>query len=179
MTGTRSSRFTGEVPEQLWGKGFLQEGIDSDVDVNAMYQAAVSYSAVVTHPNNFQELFTTALCRALSLPRETVHISLPDDVAALQPFVMNCATPLQPVYEFRFPVSPQNYRAAPMCRDPESAAAALDALLDARFPAIFLGNVCREALRNAGRLQALISFAEKFQIPVTTTPMRREPDPEE
>jgi acetolactate synthase-1/2/3 large subunit len=27
---------TGEVPEQLWGKGFLQEGIDGDVDVNAI-----------------------------------------------------------------------------------------------------------------------------------------------
>jgi acetolactate synthase-1/2/3 large subunit len=40
---------TGEVPEQLWGKGFLQEGIDDDIDVNAMYQAAVAYSAIVVY----------------------------------------------------------------------------------------------------------------------------------
>ena len=94
----------GEIPEQLWGKGFLQEGIDGDV--NAMYQPAVSYSAVVTHPNNFQMLFVTGLRHALSLPRETVHISLPNDVAATQPFVMNCVTPPQPVFECRFPLLP-------------------------------------------------------------------------
>ena len=161
---------TGEVPEQLWGKGFLQEGIDGDIDVNAMYQAVVAFSAVVTHPNNFQELFTTAIRRALSLPRQTVHLSLPDDVAALQPFVLDCSTPPAPVYQCSFPASPINYRAVPACRDPDGTAVALEALLGAQFPVLFLGNGCREALGNPERLANLIAFTEKFQIPVTTTP---------
>lgn len=161
---------TGEVPEQLWGKGFLQEGIDGSIDVNAMYQAATAYSAVVSHPNNFQELFTTALRYALSLPHQTVHISLPDDVAALQPFVMNTATPPAPVYQCNFPLSSSSYRVPTGACDPGGTSAALNTLLTANFPVIFLGNGCREGLANPGRVAALVAFAEKFQIPVMTTP---------
>jgi acetolactate synthase-1/2/3 large subunit len=161
---------TGETPEQLWGKGFLQEGIDGDIDVNAMYQAATAYSAIVTHPNNFQELFTTALRYALSLPHQTVHISLPDDVAAMQPFIMNTATPPAPVYQCSFPVSSSSYRVTPASCDPAGTAAALASLLAANFPVIFLGNGCRDGLSDPGRLANLIAFAEKFQIPITTTP---------
>ncbi len=159
---------TGETPEQLWGKGFLQEGIDDDIDVNAMYQAAVAYSAIVTHPNNFQELLTTAIRSALSLPRNTVHLSLPDDVAAMKPFVLDSTGAA--VYQCSFPLSPSSYRTTPCSRDPEGAAATVDALLAAKFPVIFLGNGCRDGLRDPRRLAAFTSFVEKFQIPVTTTP---------
>jgi acetolactate synthase-1/2/3 large subunit len=158
---------TGEVPEQLWGKGFLQEGIDGEIDVNAMYQAATAFSTIVTHPNNFQELFTMAMRCALSLPHQTVHISLPDDIAAMQPYILNGTTP---VYQCAFPLSPANYRAIPSVRDPDRTTAALESLLNASFPVLFLGNGCREGLRDPQRLANLVAFAEKFQIPVTTTP---------
>ena len=161
---------TGETPEQLWGKGFLQEGIDGSIDVNAMYQASTAYSAIVTHPNNFQELFTTALRYSLARPFQTVHISLPDDVASSQPFIMSTATPPTPVYQCSFPTAPSNYRATPASCDPAGTAAALQSLLAANFPVIFLGNGCREGLADPKRLANLVAFAEKFQIPITTTP---------
>ncbi len=158
---------TGEVPEQLWGKGFLQEGIDGEIDVNAMYDASTAFSAIVTHPNNFQELFTMAMRCALSRPFQTVHISLPDDIAGMQPYILNGTTP---VYQCSFPLSPGNYRAIPEVRDPERTAAALESILSANFPVIFLGNGCREGLRDPQRIANLVAFAEKFQIPITTTP---------
>ena len=160
---------TGETPEQLWGKGFLQEGIDGSIDVNAMFQACTAYSAIVTHPNNFQEIFTTALRYAMSLPHQTVHVSLPDDVASLQPFVMT-GKPPAPVYQCSFPVSPTSYRVLPASSDPAATAQALQTLLEASFPVIFLGNGCREGLADPKRLANLVAFAERFQIPVTSTP---------
>jgi acetolactate synthase-1/2/3 large subunit len=161
---------TGETPEQLWGKGFLQEGIDGSIDVNAMYQAATAYSAVITHPNNFQELFTTALRYSLTRPLQTVHISLPEDVASAQPYVMSNTMPPTPVYQCSFPLAPSNYRARPASCDPAGTAAALQSLLAASYPVLFLGNGCREALSDSGRLARLVDFVKKFQIPVTTTP---------
>jgi acetolactate synthase-1/2/3 large subunit len=161
---------TGEVPEQLWGKGFLQEGIDGDVDVNAIYQAATAFSEIVTHPNNFQTTFTSALRTALSLPNQTVHISLPDDIAGMQPYVMSTATPPAPIYQCQFPVSTSVYRSVPASRDPQGTQAALDALLQASYPLIFLGNGCRQSLQNPQCLASFTAFVEKFQIPVMTTP---------
>jgi len=149
---------TGEVPEQLWGKGFLQEGIDGDVDVNAIYQAATAFSEIVTHPNNFQTIFTAALRAALSLPNQTVHVSLPDDIAGTA------------VPECQFPASPSVYRAVPACRDPQGTQGAFESIIAASYPLIFLGNGCRRALQNPQLLKSFISFVEKFQIPVMTTP---------
>jgi acetolactate synthase-1/2/3 large subunit len=157
---------TGEVPEQLWGKGFLQEGIDGDVDVNAIYQAATAFSEIVTHPNNFQTILTSALRTALSLPNQSVHISLPDDIAAAQPFIMASA----PVYQCQFPDSPSAYRSVPASRDPQGVQSAFESLVQASYPLIFLGNGCRLGLKDPQRLSRFTAFVEKFQIPVTTTP---------
>jgi acetolactate synthase I/II/III large subunit len=160
---------SGEVPEQLWGKGFLQEGIDADVDVNAIYAAATAFSTIVTHENNFQELFTMALRAAMSQPRQTVHISLPDDIASNKPWVAGAAG-APPAYQVNFPVSPSVYRTTPQSRDPQGAQAAFDALLQASRPVIFLGNGCRDALADPARLKTFTAFVEKLQIPVMTTP---------
>ena len=158
---------SGEVPEQLWGRGYLQEGIDADVDVNGIYAYATEFSSIITHENNFQELFTMALRAAMSLPRQTVHISLPDDIAGNKPWVLSEG---RPQYQVKFPTGVSVYRSCPRSRDPEGARAALDALVQASRPVIFLGNGCRSALADPARLKAFTDFVEKLQFPVMTTP---------
>lgn len=158
---------SGEVPEQLWGRGYLQEGVDADVDVNAVYSAATQVSTIITHENNFQELFAMALRAAMSQPRQTVHVSLPDDVAGNKPYVVTAGSTQ---YQASVPVAASVYRTCPQSRDPEGAQATLDVLAQASRPVIFLGNGCRTALQDPLRLKTVTAFVEKLQIPVMTTP---------
>ena len=44
-----------------FGRGYLQEGVDVNLDIKAIYANASQYSAVVTSPDNFQTLFTQAI----------------------------------------------------------------------------------------------------------------------
>jgi acetolactate synthase-1/2/3 large subunit len=165
LTGTMNAHnsysalltITGEVPEMYFGRGYLQEGIDANLDVDAIYRDATQYSAVISSPSNFQTLFAAALRAALSMPHRAAHISLPDDVAG---------TPLSMV---PFPNSPQNYRATPDGANPAKVQQAFQLLLAAQRPLIFLGNGCRAVLQG-DRLDRFIMFVEKFAIPVMTTP---------
>ena len=52
---------TGEVAESYFGKGYLQQGIDGTLNVDAVYQASVQYSAMIASPDDFATLFTQAL----------------------------------------------------------------------------------------------------------------------
>jgi acetolactate synthase I/II/III large subunit len=49
-------------------------------------------------------------------------------------------------------------------------ATALDRLAEAKRPLFFLGNGCRRVLQLADRRNRFRQFAEKFAIPVMTTP---------
>ncbi|MBZ0275568.1 MAG: thiamine pyrophosphate-binding protein [Anaerolineae bacterium] len=149
---------SGEVPEQYFGMGYLQEGIDALLNVDAIYRNSVGYSAVITNPLNFQTLFTQALRESLSIPGGASHISLPDDVSGTQ-----LTTPVI------FPTSPNNYRAVPTINNPEKVAQAFQHLTQARHPLLFLGNGSRRALQGDG-LKKFLSFVEKFAIPVMTSP---------
>jgi acetolactate synthase-1/2/3 large subunit len=149
---------SGEVPEEDFGKGYLQEGTDSGLDVNAVYRNACQYSALVTNPADFQTLFAQALRVVMSRPRRTAHVSLPVDVSN------------KTLDGALVPACPHNYRATPCCGAPEQAAEALDLLLGAERPLLFLGAGCREALAEAGRRQRLTRFVRKFALPVTTSP---------
>src|SRR5262245_50967698 len=71
---------TGEVSEQYFGKGYLQEGIDTGLDINAIYTAAASYSAQMTDQSEVQALIEQALRDALALPRGMAHVSVPNNV---------------------------------------------------------------------------------------------------
>ena len=59
---------SGEVKEQFFGLGYLQEGIDTQLDVNAVYAAAIGYTSVIDNPLNFSVLFESALRAALTRP---------------------------------------------------------------------------------------------------------------
>ena len=149
---------TGEVPEAYYGKGYLQEGTDAKLDVHNVFQNAVSFSTIISSPSNFQTLFQQALRNALSLPRQTSHVSLPNDIAG------TCV----PAYPAS--VRPHTYRPHTACTDAHAVALTLKNLTEANKPLIFLGSGSREALNSPERLAAFTQWVERFGIPVMTTP---------
>ena len=156
---------TGEVPRKYFGMGYLQEGVDAKLDVNAIFRNAVQYSAEIIDQSNFQTLFQQALRDARSLPPRASHISLPGDVAGA------CVIAPDPGgNKIPFPPSTDSYRARPSGTDLQKVESTLDDLLGARRPLIFLGNGCRDALASDQRLPALRRFSGRFGIPVMTTP---------
>ncbi len=157
---------SGEVPQQFFGEGYLQEGIDAKLDIGSVYRNAVEFSTVVSSQSNFSTLFRQALRDALSQPPRAAHVSIPNDVAG------SCVTggdPRDP-YRIPFPRSPAQYRATPSGTDAEKTRAAFDEVSGAVRPLCFLGNGARAALADAARLQRFTRLVEKFVIPVMTTP---------
>ena len=162
---------SGEVALRAFGKGGFQEGVDAGLNVSAVYRNADHYSAVITHPSNFQTLFTRALRISLSLPRSATHVSLPQDIGG--------ETLGTDIY---FPKRPQNYRAVPRSTDREAAERVMRILAKAENPLLFLGNGCRAALlpssgmsaearaATAKRMSRFQHLIEKFAIPVVTSP---------
>lgn len=157
---------TGEIPQQFSGQGYLQEGVDSRLDVSVIYRNAVEYSAIVSHESNFTTLFTQALRTARSLPNRAAHISLPNNVAG------SCVTGNDPAHPYRipFPTSPSAYRARSAGTDRAAVDATFADLAGATRPLVFLGNGAREALADPQRLAHFTEFVERFAVPVMTTP---------
>ncbi|MGC4060357.1 MAG: thiamine pyrophosphate-binding protein [Aquabacterium sp.] len=151
---------TGEVAEQYYGKGYLQEGTDAKLDVHNIFQNALAYSALISSPTNFPTLFQQALRTALSLPKQATHISLPNDIAG------QCV----PAASYPATVKPTTYRPRTACTDPAAMADTLKDLISVKRPLIFLGNGSREALSHPDRLKAFTHFVDKFGIAVMTTP---------
>ncbi|MGH7618231.1 MAG: thiamine pyrophosphate-binding protein, partial [Gemmatimonadaceae bacterium] len=147
---------TGEVPEQYFGLGYLQEGTDASLNVDAVYNSATGYSVIVSNASNASTLVQQALRDALGVPGHCVHISLPDDVAA------------STVPSVRFPTAPEHYRTDPHASDRRRAALALQRLLNVDRPLILVGSGARSALQSdhGRKLEAIVS---KFAIPVMTT----------
>lgn len=160
---------TGEIPEQFFGKGYLQEGVDARLNVDAIYQNALEYSGMVTNQSNFQTIMQQALRDSRSFPNRATHISLPNDVggAFMQQLVVK---PGDDPYTVHFPRSVSEYRATAGGTDEAKVRDTLDELLSAERPLMFLGNGARRALENPQRLIDLVAFAERFSIPVMTTP---------
>jgi acetolactate synthase-1/2/3 large subunit len=157
---------TGEVPEKAFGKGYLQEGIDARLDVDAVYRNAVEYSAVISNQANFATLFEQALRVARSQPPRAAHVSLPNDVAG------TCVTGTDPTNPYRvwFPDKPERYRTVPGGTDVAEVGLAFEDLAHATRPLLFLGNGARRALRDPRRLQRFTRLVEAYALPVMTTP---------
>ena len=147
---------TGETSLAYLGMGWEQEGVDLSLNVEDMYRSAVSYTAHITSPANFQTLIHQALRDARGVPRQVSHISISDDVGS------------STMKDVAMPASTERYRTTPAANDPTRTKRVLDDLLSAERPLIFLGNGCREVLRG-GLRQPLIELSEKFGIPVMTT----------
>jgi acetolactate synthase-1/2/3 large subunit len=160
---------TGEVNEQYFGKGFLQEGLDSALDVNAIYKAASCYSAELTDQSEAQTLIEQALRDVLSIPRGMAHISLPNNVST-ELVTTPQPAPNPPRPTIQIPNSPTNYRATPAGVARGEVLQAVAQLVACKRPLIFVGSGCREALRERSTLDALVIFSERYAIPVMTTP---------
>lgn len=158
---------TGEVAQQYYGKGYLQEGIDARLDLAAVFANAVQYSAVISSQAHFVTLFQQALRVSRSVPATAAHISLPNDVAAscIVAPALDCKG-----NKIAIPNSPAQYRAQAGGTDADKVTRAFAHLTEARKPLIFMGNGSRRALRQPERLQAFKALVEKYAIPVMTTP---------
>src|SRR6266478_2914620 len=167
--GSAMLLITGEVSEQYFGKGYLQEGLDSDLDVNAIFKAAACYSAELTDESEVQTLIEQALRDVLSIPRGMAHISVPNNVAT-EVVTTPQAAPNPPSPTIYLPSSPANYRATPAGAPHSQVRLAMQQLLACKRPLVFLGSGCRDALRDRSTLDALVIFAERYAIPVMTTP---------
>ncbi|HEY9228569.1 MAG TPA: thiamine pyrophosphate-binding protein, partial [Gemmatimonadaceae bacterium] len=127
-SGVSLLTITGEVPENYFGMGYLQEGTDASLNVDAAYGSSTGYSAIVTNPTNANSLITQAMRDALGVPHRAAHLSLPDDVSA------------GTVASVNFPTAPHNYRTVPHASDPQRAKLALQRLLSVDRPLILVGS---------------------------------------
>lgn len=158
VEGTPLVLLTGEVKEQFFGRGYLQEGADATLDVVAVYRNAVGYSEMVTDPDNAIELTKTALRTAWGTPGRAVHLSIPGDVAAAPP---------PPTYTV--PESTAAYRATSRAVDAAGVVEAVRVLAAARRPLLLLGEHCRGALQDSALLSDLVGAVERLAVPVATT----------
>lgn len=159
---------SGEVPQKYFGQGYLQEGIDSKLDIGGVYRNAVQYATMITDQANAATLFEQALRDTRSQPQRAAHVSLPNDVAAQ--CVTNGIQGSDDPYVVAFPSSTDNYRATPSSTDLAKVKATFDELVSARRPLIFLGNGARQALNDPARQERFAGLVQKFGFPVMTTP---------
>ena len=165
LTGTMNAQnggvpmltVTGEVAEQYFGMGYLQEGTDAGLNVDAIYANASDYSVIVSNASNANTLIAQSLRDALGLPHRATHLSLPDDVAG------------STIASLKFPEAPRNYRATPASVDRPAVAAAFERLRSGERPLIMIGSGARAALAGV-RLERFKALVDRFAIPVITTP---------
>jgi acetolactate synthase-1/2/3 large subunit len=149
---------TGEIDQKYDGMGYLQEGVDAGLDINEIYKAATSYSSSIDTGTDADILMKQALRNALSVPRQAAHLSLPVNVT-----VEPLPTDLQ------LPAFTSMYRSHFNGVSIEDTRKAMKAVLACKRPLIFLGNGCREVLRDAKTFDDLLLFAETYAIPIMTT----------
>lgn len=159
---------TGEVSEPYFGKGYLQEGMDAELDLHAIYKAASCYSVELTDQSETQTLIEQALRSARSKPCGMAHISIPNNVST-EKVTTPAPPPAAPSPVISIPNSPSNYRVLPGGIEREKVREALQLLLACKRPVIFLGSGCRESLRDPSLLSSLLIIAERYAIPVMTT----------
>ncbi len=147
---------SGEVAQQYFGLGFLQEGEDTDLDINAVYAAATSYSAIIAEAAEAGTLIKTALRKSLGIPRKATHLCLPNNVTAL------------PIPNPNFPNSTLNYRTLQSSISDDQILPIITALTNTKRPAIFIGNGCRDF--SPQTVLALSSIAKYYGVPIISTP---------
>lgn len=155
--GSAMMLISGEVDEQFYGKGYLQEGEDATLDIKAIYAAAVGYSSLISSGSNAETIVKQAFRDALAIPRQAVHLSLPVNVV------------VEPLSDPVLSAKTSAYRVHSKGAPPDEVEKAMTALLACKRPLLFLGNGCRQALNDEDTYQNLLKFTEKYGIPVMTT----------
>ena len=155
--GSSMLLISGEIDQQFYGMGYLQEGIDASLDLKAIYAAATGYSTVITTGSDAETIIKQALRDALSIPGQAVHLSLPVNVSA------------EPITNPTMSASTNAYRTNPKGAPLNDVRTAMASLLNSKRPLLLLGNGCRQALRDKDTDNNLQKFVETYSIPVITT----------
>ncbi len=165
LTGTMNAQadgsalllITGEVDQKFSGLGYLQEGDDSNLNINAIYGAATGYSNTITSAASAETIFKQALRDSLLIPRQAVHISLPINVSP------------ENITNNKLAVKTGSYRSSLKGAPLQEVRCAMEQLLACKRPLLFLGNSCRQALQDPETYKNLLLFTETYGIPVITT----------
>jgi len=140
----------GEVPRKNFGRGALQEGSPYSLNLVGMLKHVTKWSSEVTSGDGAVSAIRKAMSMANSGRKGPVFLSLPLDVQGELAPVPRLSLNVESRFEI----------------DRSSLDAAVQALVTAKRPLILAGSGCRwdkgpEALRQV---------AERFQVPVATTP---------
>lgn len=150
---------TGEIDQQFDGKGYLQEGVDGVLDIDHIYNDAAKYSVSLTSPNSANTLIKQAMRDIFATPHNAAHLALPVNVT------------IEPLPEgITIPYQTSEYRVQSKGSPIGEARKAMKELLKCKRPLIFLGNGCRQAMRNKKVYNEFLKFVETYAIPVMTTP---------
>lgn len=148
---------TGEIKEAFFGRGFLQEGVDSTLDIVDVYASAISFSEMITNSANAAELFQSAMRRTWGVPRRAAHLSLPGDVAGT-------------LINLPAVAAPSAYRVTDGFIDAAGIQAAVDAIAAAQRPLVYLGDGCRPALSDDVLLGEFVAAVSRLSVPIATDP---------
>ncbi len=155
--GSALMLISGEVDEKFYGMGYLQEGIDTSLNVNDIFAAAVGYSSMISSSSDAETILKQAFRDALSTPRQAVHLSLPVNVT------------LEPLANPVMSSTTSAYRTNPKGAPADEVKTAMTSLLSCKRPLLFLGNGCRQVLQDSKTYNQLLQFVETYSIPVITT----------
>lgn len=140
----------GEVPRKNFGRGALQEGSSSHLDVLGMVRSVTKFAAEISNPRAAASIVRKAVATALSGRQGPVFLSLPLDIANERVRPMRSATQVSTHFAL----------------DEETIAEAARALQNSTRALILVGSGARhpEAARLVGTMAATLN------IPVCTTP---------
>jgi len=150
MDSTPIVVITGQVPKHLIGTDAFQE-----VDTVGITRPCVKHNYLVRDAKDLPAIVREAFHLARSGRPGPVVIDIPKDVGAAQ-------SNYSRLDHVGFPFSTQ----APFV-DPELAREALEQILNAKRPVLYVGG----GIVNSGAVNSLLSFAESLRLPVTPTLM--------
>jgi acetolactate synthase-1/2/3 large subunit len=149
---------SGEVPRKNYGRGALQEGSPYHLNLVAMLKHVTKWATEVTSPDSAVAAVRKGLATAASGRRGPVFVSIPLDLQGATTSVPRVSLNV----DARFEV------------DRSMLHASVNALLTAQRPLILAGSGTRWSDGPA----ALLELAERFQVPVATTPKAKGVFPE-
>ncbi len=152
---------TGQVSMSEFGRGAFQDSSPlGPLDIVGLFGHVTKRSVLLVSPGEAADLTRAQVREALTGRRGPVHLSVPNSVA-----VASCPA---------VPPRPATHAARPSV-DPETLHAVAHALATARRPALLAGH----GVYVADACAALGAVAERFAVPVATTPKGKGVFPED
>lgn len=163
LTGV-SCAYTDEIPLlvitaqamlPILGKGAAQDFSSTGINTVTMFEACTHYNTLISHPDQVETKLLAAIVHATSNTSGPVHLSIPVDVLR---------TPLPSSLRARRLSPLTNHEVWPNPQSIQSLQREIDL---AKSGALVIGPACERAIPE------ILSFAEKKQWPIVTTPMAK------